>query len=62
VRSVRSSSRSRGISMSREGGIRIDKIYDNKHFIPPPHPHLSHPPLPSSSLLPTSRSLKLLSL
>lgn len=40
----------------------MDKIYDNKHFVPPPHPQHSHPPLPSSSQLPTCRSLKLLSL
>lgn len=29
--SVRSS-RSRGISMSRDSGITLDRIYDNKHF------------------------------
>jgi hypothetical protein len=29
------SSRSKGISMSRESGINLDRIYDAKHFLPP---------------------------
>ena len=33
--STQSISRSRGISISREYGINIDKIYDQKHFLPP---------------------------
>lgn len=32
--SIRSLSRSRGISISRSTGIQLDKIYDNKHFPP----------------------------
>ena len=32
--SMRSLSRSRGISISRSTGIQLDKIYDNKHFPP----------------------------
>jgi hypothetical protein len=33
--SSQSVTRSRGISISRENGISIDKIYDQKHFLPP---------------------------
>lgn len=36
MRSVRSSSRSRGISVSRSNGIKIDRIYEPKHFPPQP--------------------------
>lgn len=32
IGSVRSMSRSRGISMSRSSGLTLDKIYDKKHF------------------------------
>ena len=39
--SIQSMSRSRGISISRETGITIDKIYDPKHFLPPKSPQLS---------------------
>lgn len=34
LRSVQSS-RSKGISMSRESGINLDRIYDAKHFLLP---------------------------
>lgn len=39
--SVQSMTRSRGISISRETGITIDKIYDPKHFLPPKSPQFS---------------------
>ena len=40
--SVQSMTRSRGISISRETGITIDKIYDPKHFLPPKSPQFSN--------------------
>lgn len=36
--SVESLTRSRGISISRETGITMDRIYDFKHFLPPKSP------------------------
>ena len=64
LRSVRSSSRSRGISMSRSNGINIDKIYDQRHFPNVPHPSKQKsPPLTKESpSLSTCRSLQLVSL
>lgn len=52
LRSARSSSRSRGVSISRATGICIDKIYEPKHF--PPQPA-------KDSALSECQSLKLLS-
>ena len=40
--SIQSMTRSRGISISRETGITIDKIYDPKHFLPPKSPQFSN--------------------
>jgi len=65
--SSQSVTRSRGISISRENGINIDKIYDQKHFMPPKN---SQPPTTNNSSNTTKttktisavRSLKLISL
>lgn len=46
------SSRNRGISMSRESGINLDRIYDAKHFLPKTSTNL-----PSSSSKGESRTI-----
>ena len=61
--SSRSMGRSRGISTSRESGIKIDKIYDPKHFLPPKSPQLSNAKSDCDEMktLTSVRSLKLIS-
>ena len=61
--SVQSMTRSRGISISRETGITIDKIYDPKHFLPPKSPQFSNKKSEAEEMktLTSVRSLKLVS-
>lgn len=62
--STQSISRSRGISISRENGINIDKIYDQKHFLPPKNvqPPESNKSSNTTKTISTVRSLKLISM
>lgn len=62
--STQSISRSRGISISRENGINIDKIYDQKHFLPPKNvqPQESNKSSNTAKTISTVRSLKLISM
>jgi hypothetical protein len=60
--STQSVSRTRGISISRETGINIDKIYDSKHFLPPKAQQQPNKSIPGSvNTLNTVKSLKLIS-
>lgn len=62
--SSQSVTRSRGISISRENGINIDKIYDQKHFMPPKNtqPATTNNSSNTKKTLSAVRSLKLISL
>lgn len=62
--SSQSISRSRGISISRENGINIDKIYDQKHFLPPKNtqPQMTNNSTTTTKTISTAKSLKLISL
>ena len=62
--SINSQGRSRGISMSRETGITVDKIYDLKHFLPPKNAtqNTSTAESASSKRLSSAKSLKLISM
>lgn len=62
--SSQSISRSRGISISRENGISIDKIYDQKHFLPPKNtqPQTTNNSVNTTKTISTVKSLKLISL
>jgi hypothetical protein len=63
ARSVRSSSRSRGISIGRSSGIKMDKIYEQKHFpiLPPPSEEAKSVQNLEKTLM-SCKSLKLVSL
>lgn len=60
VRTLRSSSRSRGISISRSSGIKMDKIYEQKHFPQPSEESQNSKNLEKT--LNSCKSLKLVSL
>ena len=61
--STHSASRTRGISISRETGINIDKIYDLKHFLPskPTQKEESKSTSNAGQTVSTVKSLKLIS-
>jgi len=62
--STQSITRSRGISISRENGINIDKIYDQKHFLPPKNfqPQNSNNSSNATKTISNVKSLKLISM